>query len=466
MRIYTRRFFEDFGKADTERAIETICKILARQLGKTVSPVFFHDHVIKSDEGEVFGIIALVGNDEQIRFNFKSESSSARIISVDIWNKIKFQPDLSIKTDDISVIKIIPAIVKAFEEKKPDQYIFTEEMVPRTQGKVSKEISDSINAWSKEMEIDENKLKNTRLADLYKDYTFFIQEVDKANHKFISFASFRSYLIEYFDKYNIKNIYMRNVVITKAGTEKLAKEDSEQKKFDKEIYELTLADKMDFLKQSVIAVVRGYENSVIIAGMAGIGKTSSVKEIINDEDSQAKWVQGDIKNYGALYKLFYDNSDKLIVFDDTDSIFKKVYISILNAVMAPEKKRLVSFPAEFGKELPKGYKDFFNFTGKVIIITNMPKRKIAPSVLSRGAIVEINVSPSEVIDYIRQNIDKVMPDYPQATHEAKIEVLDFIEKIKGEILHIDFRLLKRCLIYFLSGSNNWKKYSLAVLRAY
>lgn len=458
---------EDFVSSDVERAIELTCKALSKRIGQRVYPSYLPDMVIKAS-GLNYGFIATIGNDRQIRFNFGTNSvssNSTALTSVDVWRSLGFSPDLTVNTEGISIVKAVPAIVAALETGIPQTIALEEDMMPKTGGNVSKDIAQSITAWSTKMGVDDDKLRNTRLADLYKDYLYWYSEVSDREFKQVPFPTFRNYVLAYMKQYKIQNIFMRGVSIDKASKEKLTADKKDKEEFDSSIYELSLADKMDFIKQSVMAVVRGYENALIIAGQAGIGKTSTVRTILEDEKVSAKWLQGSIKNYGAAYKFFYDHKNELIIADDTDDLFKKQYVGLMNAIMAPEKKRLVSFPAEFGKELPRGYKDEFQFTGKIIIITNLSKKKIAPSILSRGAVIEVKVNPAEVIDYIRQNISNVMTDYKQATDDIKLEVLDFIEKVKRDILHIDFRLFKRCCIYRLSGNPNWKKFCIPILKA-
>jgi hypothetical protein len=454
---------EDFLKADIEKAIVLTCKILTKRLGKKVTPVFIKDFVVQSGKN-LFGIIASVGNSQQIRFNFLI-GSSASIISIDVWNSIKFQPDLNIVTSDISIVKIIDIIENALQQGQAKNFILAEDLSPKTQGKVSKDISDSINAWAKTMGIDDDKLAKTRMTDLYKDYSYWYQEVSDKTLKFVPVASFRNYLLAYFEKYNIKNIFTRTVSITTASKEKLAVSKSEKEEFDSSLYDLSLSDKFDFLRSSIVAVTRKYENALIISGMAGIGKSSTVKEILEEENVSYKESPSFIKNYTALYTFFYDNRDRVLVFDDVDDIFNKKYIGITNIALSGDKKRIIQFPSEFGKDLPKKYKKEFEFTGSIIIITNLKKNKIPASLASRGSVIEINVSIENKLDYIRQNIDKIMTEYPEATREVKLEVLDFIEKALKNIGQLDFRVFKRSVIFKLSGTPNWKKWVFTVLRA-
>lgn len=107
-----------------------------------------------------------------------------------------------------------------------------------------------------------------------------------------------------------------------------------------------------------------------------------------------------------------------------------------------------------------------NFKSRLIIVTNKPKKKIPKAIVSRTAPIEVNVDIPDIIDNIRVNVDNIMPDFPQATKEIKLEVLDFIENtLKGNIQQLDYRLFERAVVYRLSGNPSWKKFILPILKS-
>ena len=107
-----------------------------------------------------------------------------------------------------------------------------------------------------------------------------------------------------------------------------------------------------------------------------------------------------------------------------------------------------------------------DFKSRIIIITNKPKKKIPSSLVSRSAPIEINVNISDIIDNIRINIEGVMSNFPEATTEIKLEVLNFIEdRLKGKIDVMDYRLFERAVVFRLGGNPAWKKFVIPLLKS-
>lgn len=105
------------------------------------------------------------------------------------------------------------------------------------------------------------------------------------------------------------------------------------------------------------------------------------------------------------------------------------------------------------------------FQSRVIIITNKPKNKIPPAIVSRTAPIEVNVDIPDIIDNIRINVDNIMSNFPEATKEIKLEVLNFIEDtLKGYIQQMDYRIFERCVVFRLDGNPGWKKSCYSILK--
>ena len=102
----------------------------------------------------------------------------------------------------------------------------------------------------------------------------------------------------------------------------------------------------------------------------------------------------------------------------------------------------------------------------MIYSSNLPKEKIPEPVYSRASPIEIKASPSEMIDYLEQNLNQIMKGVPQVTLEYKKEVLDFLRQYTSSIKHIDFRIFNQILIYRVTQPENplWKKWAMMLLR--
>lgn len=459
---------EAFATGNIERVVQQSCKVLSKRTGDTFSVSPLVDEVENSLTGKTAGLIAVSSKGKQLRFEWSIGGSSSEITSISYWTKIKFQPDIIIDTKGQNIIQILNAIEQVIQNNQIGQITLTEDsrgnFTAKSQGRVSKDISNTISVWSTQMSIGDSELEKTRISELFKQFQYWYNEVveDSSLYKNLNYGTFRNYILAYLEKYNLKNIFMRTVVSKKAGREKLIVTDEAQKsKFKDSMYAMSLSDTMEYIKTSLRMVTRGYENTLIIGGKGGIGKTTLVKNELSDEGVKAVWQKGGIKTAEDLYAYLFNHKKDFIVFDDV-SIFGKQYLDVLKAVMDDDPKRLMTFESD--KLQKKGIPSEFYFEGKVIIITNEPKRKMANAILSRGAYIEVDVGLDNIADDIQLKIKELPPK--EVPVKIKQEVLDFIKSRIKSIDQLDFRLFRRCCIYaYMTPPNpNWKKNILPLLK--
>lgn len=206
--------------------------------------------------------------------------------------------------------------------------------------------------------------------------------------------------------------------------------------FDKAILEEDI-DVFEAIKYYTAQVAYGISNSLVVSGAAGLGKTTEVENILNELRVEFIPVSGDITTSG-LYEILFQNRDKLLVFDDMDSVYKsEESINILKAVLDTKKKRKVSriLKSHFDsfnmsdEEIQEKYEETgtlpkqFEFTGRVIFITNKPGDEINPALISRSLFVDLNPGFDEVIDRINKIKPKIKPNI---SSDIKNEVVDFM----------------------------------------
>ena len=73
------------------------------------------------------------------------------------------------------------------------------------------------------------------------------------------------------------------------------------------------------------------------------------------------------------------------------------------------------------------YPNQFNFTGRVIFISNKDKSKIDSAILSRSLTVDLTMTPSEKIERMRFILSGILPDY---SLEAKDDAINFLDEMK------------------------------------
>jgi hypothetical protein len=245
--------------------------------------------------------------------------------------------------------------------------------------------------------------------------------------------------------------------------------------------EMTLADKvlwmeetMDDVYEITRRVAAGAFNSLFISGRAGTGKTYSVERAMHDEglDEGEDW----IKVSGAvstimMYKNLYTYRDKTLVFDDADAVFSNEDgRNILKAALDTKKIRKISYmkkvgmlydPADF-RDNPEGefnalesglIPNQFEFAGRVIFISNLPKDKADPdgAIRSRSILIDVNPDDATLMERMRLLLPHLEPkELPLAEKE---EIYEFMKQARD----ISMRTFVKAAGFKLAGIPNWKR---------
>ncbi len=226
--------------------------------------------------------------------------------------------------------------------------------------------------------------------------------------------------------------------------------------------------------------------SAIITGQGGLGKSHTVfaalkkAGLINLDDAEigARFDEGlSAKGYvvvkgfstaKGLFRTLYENKDRLVVFDDCDSVLKDpVASNLLKAALDSYDKRVITWNAEgsFGGEddLPRS----FLFTGGVIFISNMPMYKVPQAIISRSMPADVSMTRKEIIERMTTIVKS--GDFLVGFEMAhKLEALDFIaaNSERPEIKEINLRTLINVTKARATKPEHWKRLALyAMLNA-
>lgn len=201
----------------------------------------------------------------------------------------------------------------------------------------------------------------------------------------------------------------------------------------------------DDLDKLVTLVITGKRNSLIVSGLAGVGKSYNVEQtVLNNKLVESRdyvIIKGKSTTY-ALYQSLFENKDKLIIYDDCDSILKnKDSLNILKAALDTGNRTIswkskstfnptdmetsdVKIMIKDGK-LP----DKFIFRGKIIFITNIYYKNLDEAVVSRSFVIDITLKATDILMRIESILREIMKDVPQATMPIKKEVLNYFKVI-------------------------------------
>lgn len=197
---------------------------------------------------------------------------------------------------------------------------------------------------------------------------------------------------------------------------------------DNNIANFTINEKFEFLEEMASMVIHNVTPSLIVLGAGGLGKSHCViKTIENNElyDSQYTFIKG-YSTARGLYNTLYDNNGKLIIFDDCDSVLEdKVALNVLKSALDSYSVRTISWNAKMNRN--DEYPQSFNFTGRVIFISNKSKKTIDGAILSRSLKVDLTMTSDEKIERMEYILPDIMPEY---SIDVKQDALNFLSNNK------------------------------------
>ena len=242
-------------------------------------------------------------------------------------------------------------------------------------------------------------------------------------------------IFEYLNKLNIDDIDILNIP-------------------DKDLANVSM-DVFETIRLKVFQVSYGYGTSLIITGQGGLGKSYEVKQSLKESRKEFYFIKGGTSTAGLFETLFTYNGG-LIVFDDCDSVFDNVEsVNILKSATDSDEERIISRrikthfetkgmsqadimsnytgdisladkkenfnPSNKGK-LPKS----FEFTGRIIFISNLNINEIDPVLINRAsAHIDVDLTHDQIIERMRRVLRGVRRDVDFESKERVLRLIDF-----------------------------------------
>jgi hypothetical protein len=215
------------------------------------------------------------------------------------------------------------------------------------------------------------------------------------------------------------------------------------------------------------------------------GKTQNVEDELHaagktDGDGYYK-VTGSASTAG-IYRIMFQNRKNILLFDDSDgALADQDSRNLFKAASDTKKVRKISWQKggknyvdaddynwdEEGEqdELPRS----FEFTGKIIFISNLPLNKLDPdgALRTRGYVLNIDPTNAEIYDFMEKIAPKINLDVDyNLSNEERIEVVEILRARKLPEKTANLRTLVRALntragVEMMGGSSDeWKKFAL------
>jgi hypothetical protein len=252
----------------------------------------------------------------------------------------------------------------------------------------------------------------------------------------------------------------------------------EQEDLDRMTYE----EQLESLKTGMKLLMANATSSLWIAGRGGTGKTQTVEDMLHaaglkDGDGYFK-ITGSASPTG-IYRILYDHRDSIILFDDSDSALGDTEGRNLFKAAADTKKiRKISWmkggkqfinPDDFTDEdLEAGYLPrYFEFSGKIIFISNLPLDKLDPdgALRTRGFVMNVDPTNEEIYEFMGKIAGKIVLDVDyNLSLAARLEVIEVLRTRNIKEKSANLRSLVRGLntragVESQGGSSSeWRKF--------
>jgi hypothetical protein len=241
------------------------------------------------------------------------------------------------------------------------------------------------------------------------------------------------------------------------GTIRITGEDPEQPRMD-------INKRFGMMTRLVKAMVTGENNSMIILGQGGTGKTSSVLRTLAEQGLEARnpgQVCEPHKHYlhvkgvaaaTELYRILFENPEALVLFDDCDSVLEEGNgMNVLKAVLDTFPERTVSWISTYVQKT-MGLPESFEFKGKIIFVTN--KQYINQALKSRSLIVDLNMTTKELCDRLDM-IGRKMNE--EITEEEHTELIAFLRENATKFADLSLRTYAKIANLITAGETDWRE---------
>jgi hypothetical protein len=129
-----------------------------------------------------------------------------------------------------------------------------------------------------------------------------------------------------------------------------------------------------------------------------------------------------------------------VVLDDCDSVFKDPdAVNLLKAALDSYDTRKISYISskplkdEFGEPIPA----HFEFTGRIIFISNIHQSKLDAAIRSRSFVSDISMNTDQMFQRMEQLMASMEPSIPLA---AKQQALEIMKNLNTKFAGLDVNL--------------------------
>jgi hypothetical protein len=197
-------------------------------------------------------------------------------------------------------------------------------------------------------------------------------------------------------------------------------------------------------------------NFCVISGSGGIGKSFTAISTLKELKTDYEILKGKTTPL-MLYNFLYKNNGKTLLFDDLMGVLDSdISVSILlSALWSTNSHRIVQYKTTSKLFTELELPDTFNFTGKIILLTNeeLIKNKTLLALKDRGFFYELSFNYDEKIQFMKE---MVKIEHSKLSKEMRAEVMTALEENSNPATdNFSFRTLLKAYTFRYS-IENWR----------
>lgn len=486
--MQTTLSFKEFLKEEIDvSSIDSAIKIITSYLNKKTGNKFFRYPGIEkfsSDDHSGYGIRLYSKDGKQsIRFNWSSSSVNMMALqSIDVFRgKTKKTIEFDKK---VSLVKTLPIAAEILNGAKyssgwtlPDDVELNESTLQYKANFLVESASASMDDIFDSVVDMLTDPKFSRLA-VYKAYRSAGQKIfdylvanasedviTKSGNKF-TFVGTKADLKKFKEDKDkiLSKLGCARVTVRSGSSNETYEPTGGEKKFEKNVDRLVYEKQLEHMENLIRMTISGASNALFIAGRGGVGKTHGVEKIL--KQAGLRDGAGYFKNTGSataagMYSLLFKYKDKIVLFDDSDDALKdQESRNIIKAATDTKKNRKLVWN-KMGKNVVDPDEDmtddeildqgliprYFEFTGRIIFISNLPMDKLDPdgAIRTRAFMIDIDPTDDEVYEHMEKIVDDMeIADGLTLSSSKRKEVIALLKAGKSKQT-ANFRKLQRGL---------------------
>jgi hypothetical protein len=459
-------------EAKKTKSTITLAKVISYIQGKMnanlVKVGLEHFH---NSNGKGFGLRYIIdGTTKCIRLNWNTSAEVGKpnvLQSIDIFLGKSKNPSFNLHTKGVNLLQVLPNVAISLQNPSVEkQFAFPSLMESLMEAKTHDyNTSEALEEFLKLMAQGEYFSRKS-FTDMFHVANVGIYDIID-----IEFNEYLNYKNGKFTLRPDTNLtLLKQSILAKAGLIMMTRGGSDEEYFpteqEEELEKRSYKDTLEDLKDLLKATVKGASNALFITGPGGVSKTTTVEEMLKGTkyfDSS-----GTISTPGLYTLLYHHRNNEILLFDDSDSVFdNEDSLNILKKATDTKKVRTLSwfkksnFTYDPDTEDPSDFEhdknmapNTFEFTSRIIFISNISFEKFDQALKTRGYVVNINPSKDELSDYMDNILMDIKIESGDLNKEEREEVLSVLKKTGHTEFNI--RTLVRALNLRASGANNWK----------